>query len=397
MKLLSIGKLDKNIIFPIAGGILKFILTIILDIDKFTLSTHPLIFSICASMGMCLSYFLFIIYKYKNANQKNIIEKNNKENNCKKKKSLIIKLEYNDQLKDITYNKFKYIILTSLLDFILTILAVCFYSGTEVNFWIFDILFICLFSYFIFKIKIYKHHIISIILIIFTGIILDIIKNIHLNAIKNGLTQFIIKFVGEIFFSLLIIIVQYTMEKKFCSSYELCFYEGIITFVLYTILLLISTFCNLNLDNFKDYFDSFNIKELFIFLGFMILLFGFNILQFLTIEKNTAYHFMIIKIIGELFPYIKNFTDNKLISAIIIIGLFFILFMTLVFNETIEINCCDMQKNTKKNIALRAALESKEINIYDDNYEDSQNTSESDFSIDDNGTGINDMNIIEEN
>ena len=56
-----------------------------------------------------------------------------------------------------------------------------------------------------------------------------------------------------------------------------------------------------------------------------------------------------------------------------------------------------MQKNTKKNIALRAALESKEINIYDDNYEDSQNTSESDFSIDDNGTGINDMNIIEEN
>ena len=43
MKLLSIGKLDKNIIFPIAGGILKFILTIILDIDKFTLSTHPLI------------------------------------------------------------------------------------------------------------------------------------------------------------------------------------------------------------------------------------------------------------------------------------------------------------------------------------------------------------------
>lgn len=71
--------------------------------------------------------------------------------------------------------------------------------------------------------------------------------------------------------------------------------------------------------------------------------------------------------------------------------------MTLVFNETIEINCCDMQKNTKKNIALRAALESKEINIYDDNYEDSQNTSESDFSIDDNGTGINDMNIIEEN
>lgn len=286
MKLLSIGKLDKNIIFPIAGGIIKFILSILLDIDKLTLSSHPLIFSICSSMGMCLSYFLFIIYKYKNENQKNINKKNNEENNFNRKKSLAIKLEYNDQLRDITYNKFKYIIFTSLLDFILTILAACFYSGTEVNLWIFDILFICLFSYFIFKIKIYKHHIISIILIIFTGIILDIIKNTYLNAIENGLIQFIIKFIGEIIFSLLIIIVQYTMEKKFCSSYELCFYQGIITFVLYTILLLISTYCNLNFDNFKDYFDSFNIKELFIFLGFMILLFGFNIFQFLTLLSD---------------------------------------------------------------------------------------------------------------
>ena len=398
MKLLSIGKLDKNIIFPIAGGIIKFILSILLDIDKLTLSSHPLIFSICSSMGMCLSYFLFIIYKYKNENQKNINKKNNEENNFNRKKSLAIKLEYNDQLRDITYNKFKYIIFTSLLDFILTILAACFYSGTEVNLWIFDILFICLFSYFIFKIKIYKHHIISIILIIFTGIILDIIKNTYLNAIENGLIQFIIKFIGEIIFSLLIIIVQYTMEKKFCSSYELCFYQGIITFVLYTILLLISTYCNLNFDNFKDYFDSFNIKELFIFLGFMILLFGFNIFQFLTIEKNSAYHLMIIKVIGELFPYIKNFTDNKLVSAIIIIGLFFILFMTLVFNETIEINCCEIQKDTKKNISLRASLESSKINIYDDNYEGSQYTEESsDFDNVDNGTGINEMNINEEN
>ena len=349
-------------------------------------------------MGMCLSYFLIIIYKYKNENQKNINKKNNEENNFNRKKSLAIKLEYNDQLRDITYNKFKYIIFTSLLDFILTILAACFYSGTEVNLWIFDILFICLFSYFIFKIKIYKHHIISIILIIFTGIILDIIKNTYLNAIENGLIQFIIKFIGEIIFSLLIIIVQYTMEKKFCSSYELCFYQGIITFVLYTILLLISTYCNLNFDNFKDYFDSFNIKELFIFLGFMILLFGFNIFQFLTIEKNSAYHLMIIKVIGELFPYIKNFTDNKLVSAIIIIGLCFILFMTLVFNETIEINCCEIQKDTKKNISLRASLESSKINIYDDNYEGSQYTEESsDFDNVDNGTGINEMNINEEN
>ena len=47
--------------FPIITGILKFIFKIILPYSKLT--EYPLLLSICSSLGMFLSFFLFLIYK----------------------------------------------------------------------------------------------------------------------------------------------------------------------------------------------------------------------------------------------------------------------------------------------------------------------------------------------
>jgi hypothetical protein len=88
-----------------------------------------------------------------------------------------------------------------------------------------DILFIYLFSYFLFKMKIYCHQYISILLIILTGIILDVILG---NYNFSKILKIMIKLFCEIIFSFSIIINKYTMEKKFCPSYELCFYQGVI-------------------------------------------------------------------------------------------------------------------------------------------------------------------------
>jgi len=59
-------------------------------------------------------------------------------------------------------------------------------------------------------------------------------------------------------------------------------------------------------------------------------------------------------IIGQFAPYIKALTNDVKNSIILIIGLLIILFFTLIFNEIIEIKCLGLNKNTKKNIALRA-------------------------------------------
>ena len=89
----------------------------------------------------------------------------------------------------------------------------------------------------------------------------------------------------------------------------------------------------------------------------MIIQFIFNLFIFTTLKKFTACHILIIIVIAELEPFCKDLVQNNFISIIIIIELICILFILLIFNEIIEINCCGLQKNTKKNIIKRAQIE----------------------------------------
>lgn len=349
---LSIGEIDKNIIFPVLGGILKCIIRIVLNYS--ILLEHPLILSLYSSLGMSLSFILLIIYYYKNKkteNTDNDSSKIKKKDNDKNKSSRF-ELEYYDQFKIISHDKYKYIFITSLMDFILTILICNFCINIRINMWICDILFMSLFSYYFFQIKIYKHHIISIIVIFITGFILDIITG-HYDFILNDILPLIIKFFCEIIFSLSIVINKYTMEKKFASSYEICFYQGIITLVLYSIFSIFSNIFNI-LDNFSDYKKNFNLKELFISIVVIVIQFAHNLFILITIRNYTPCYIMIIIVIGELAPHILKLVHEENISIIIIIGLIFILFITLIFNEIIEVNCFGLDKNTKKNISKRA-------------------------------------------
>ena len=61
----------------------------------------------------------------------------------------------------------------------------------------------------------------------------------------------------------------------------------------------------------------------------------------------------IIFVFGQL-AYYTDFGRN---SVLIIICLIFILFLSLVFNEIIELNFCGLSFNTKRNIILRAKIE----------------------------------------
>ena len=373
--IISIGKVDRYILLPIIGGLIRLVFRFILYIDNQSLSKHPLIISIFSSLGMTLSIILLIIHKKRIKNNKKKFEKENK------KRTGFIELEYNDQLEDIIYDKNKYFLFSSALDIIQTILSVTILIDVKQNMWIFDILIISVISYFIFRKKLFLHHYVSIILIIIIGIILDVIGG-NYSKIDNLKEWFkiIIKIFNEIIISLMVIINEYTIEKKFVSAYELCFYQGFLTFIFYIILELI-LFCLHTVDYLKDYLDSFNFfftnntdpKIMIPFFIIMLLSFSFNICFFLTIEKISLYHTMILIIISELLPfidYIVNYGKKEIKTIIMIVGFIFIFFMALIFNETIEINCCGMEKNTKKNISLRAKLEIDAINEYKEEEEE---------------------------
>ena len=72
--------------------------------------------------------------------------------------------------------------------------------------------------------------------------------------------------------------------------------------------------------------------------------------------------------------YYIDFKDN---APLVIAFLIIILFLSLIFNEIIEVNLCGLSYNTKKNISKRAENEMLFNNdTFDKNIEDNENLKE---------------------
>ena len=370
---ISFGKLDKNILYPIAAGILKFNFKIILPHTH--LIDHPLILSVCSSFGMSFSLFLLLIYKWRSRSKLNRYKTdNNKNNEPTKKKTLEIELEYNNQYKELTTDKFRFIFLSAILDFILTIMVYCFCINFKLNLWMFDILFICMFSHVILKSKLYKHQYLCLMIIVILGIIINIDLYFYQNKLKIDIIEVVIKYFSEVIFSLCLVLNKFTIEKKFASPYEICFFQGVINLFLYIICLIIFN----DLDDFFSYWNEINNIEIYLFLILMFIQFIFNLFIFITLKYFTVCHILIIIVIAELEPFCRDLVNNNFNSIIIIIEFICLLFILLIFNEIIEINCCGLQKNTKKNIIKRAEIELEmSIKGFDDQSQRSQSDVES--------------------
>ena len=144
--------------------------------------------------------------------------------------------------------------------------------------------------------------------------------------------------------------IKFLFERKFCSVYEISFYSSLIITALLGIFSIFD-FYFFHLDNFKDYFDNFNVKELLILLGNLITQLGLyisNLFTLFTNKNNTPCHIFIIRIFGQLAYYI----DFSVKSIPVFVCLIFILFVSLIFNEIIEFNFCGLSDNTRKNIML---------------------------------------------
>ena len=101
-----------------------------------------------------------------------------------------------------------------------------------------------LFSFLILKTKYYKHQFISMIFIVILGLGLNIIAYLKLDAIEENVLNFFdifIKFIAEICVCLSVTLWKYNMENNYCNPYELCFWEGIFGFIIFSICLV--SFC----------------------------------------------------------------------------------------------------------------------------------------------------------
>ena len=105
-------------------------------------------------------------------------------------------------------------------------------------------------------------------IIILAGLIIDLaVENLQ-NDFRNNLLLFLLRFARESLYSLHDVINKYIMEKKYGLVYEVCFFNGLLCSILLGLFYPINHYF-LHLDNFSEYFDNFNKKELLVLLGFM--------------------------------------------------------------------------------------------------------------------------------
>ena len=347
MACISLGTIDKNLIPILIACIFAFLNKLLTNYKNTILFSHLIITSLFGVAAKFLTIIPFIIITVRTKKS----DESLKKNEFLEKKKLL----YLNNKEEISRGKWKFFLLSGIIYFISSIILLFTFS-LKTNLSIMDILVTGIFSQIILKIKLYRHHWISIILIILTGLFLDLgTKNLQ-NDILNNWKSILLRIIRQIIFSFHDIVNKYAMDKKFCSVYEISFYTSLILAVLYGILTIFDYYF-FHLDNYKAYFDNFNGKELLVLLGLIIIQFVYYLSVLFTNKNNTPCHIFIIRIFGQLAQYI----DFSIKSIPVFFCLIFILFVSLIFNEIIEFNFCGLSDNTRKNIMLRSNDEDSDM------------------------------------
>ena len=158
------------------------------------------------------------------------------------------------------------------------------------------------------------------------------------------------------------------MEKKYVPVYEFSFYVGLINLIILFIFSIFDYYF-IKYTDYTNYFNRFDYKQTLILLGIVATQLGINVTTLFTTKNNSPCHVFIVFVLGQLAYYV----DFEVIDIAIIICLIIILFISLIFNEIIEINLFGLSYNTKRNIMKRAeddtlAKNDKNEDNYDDDY-----------------------------
>ena len=349
MAFISLGKIDKNLIPILLGCIFSFLSRLLFKVKNTILFKQKIYPNLLASIIKLVTIIPLII------TNKRSQKTTNNNNNERALSNNDIELIYSETDDGVSIqDKFPYILLSTVIQFIQGLLLI-YAIGLKSNSWILDIAITSLFYYFIFKIKLFKHHYFSIILIVLIGFIIDLSSENLQKDLTSNLFNFFLRLIREVLYSLGNVINKYLMEKKYVSVYELSVYTGVINSICFGVMEVIDHFY-FDLDDLDAYFSNFNSTEILVMLGLLITQLGLYLCTIMTIRNYTPCHVFTILIFGQL----ANYLDFSAVSIVLIICFVFILFISLIFNEIIEINFWGLSYNTKKNIINRAKIEGDE-------------------------------------
>ena len=299
--IISFGHINLYILIILLGAVFntaKYLITakskkLGEDDPKKPESQHPVIITINYAMGLCLSFFFLIIYK--------LCNKRHKATNIFLLDNVMNKSYIN---KEVTKNeKFLWILLGSIIDFIAKIIDSYNWikGGNCLIYWPSNILLMSLFSYLLLKMKLYKHHFLSIIIIILISVAHTFLSgNLSLDTLKENYKGYIVYFFTEGTFNILYVLYKFFMIKKSIKSYGILFFQGLIELILGIIVLAITTKYCPELDSLFIFIEGIDGKEIFRFVSLIFINFITFLTIFIILDIFTAFHIFLLNIISEI-------------------------------------------------------------------------------------------------
>ena len=349
-KYFSFAKINKYFIFPFISPIFIFIRELLLEYSKGKTSGIRKILQYEFNDGLmhssCILFYIFIYFRTKT-------EKTKEENDYYKKIA-----SNNIYSKKIRENKFKifFIILTIAIGYNNYISSKMLLKGKTIfEIRIYHVIFNTIFCKIILGYEIYKHQLLSLILILIGWVFISIPVFIKLTT--DDIYYNVLFFFGAIFYPLYLVLLKYIIENYYISIYLDMFFIGVILLILSTVLTIInSTFVYSDFSDLINIFDSAYNKILLFFAFFSgtIVKFIFCII----IENFSPNIFVLTNVISSIITWIYNVGFKKkpdTTSNIIClsIGYFIILISCFIYNEIIILNFFNLNENTNFNIKER--------------------------------------------
>ena len=347
MAFIGFGKINKNLIPLVLGCIFCFLNRLVNQID------YPELFGNIILTNMFISganLFLIIPCIISIIRSKKGKANNNKKENANNLNK--IEYIYQDDKNNVKYRGL-FILLIALVLFVNYNMLVYTFK-ISINTWILFILFASIFYYLFFKIKLYRHHYLSIIIILILGIVIDLILD-NYNIPVNDYLLVLVSIVRIILLSFVYILFKYTIEKKCVSLYTIGFCNGVLILIFSIIFAILDNYF-FGMYNYELFFNNFNFNKLLIILGLRSTQLGIYTTTNIINKNDSPCHVFIVYVFGQ-FGYYFNDFSSPVRTSMVILCLIFILFFSLVFNEIIELNFLRLSFNTKRNIVLRAENE----------------------------------------
>ena len=208
-----------------------------------------------------------------------------------------------------------------------------------------------IFIYFFFlKNKYHSHNIISLIIFIITGIIMDLILDNFEEFSNRDYKALIIDFFATIFEVLNFCYQKYMIDNLYHFFYNVVFALGLDLFICNTLTLIFYLFQE---EYRKLLSKSFENSGLLISRFFITMIFQFIyfLLRILTLVYFTPTHLLICLSLSKFIVLLIN-KDSSL-KYLSIIPFIFQFFSLMIFLEIIELNFCGLNKNIKRIITMR--------------------------------------------